>query len=371
MRPDVEPESAQSAPLAVFPSGAVTLIEAAPDAMLIADRLGRVVLVNAQVEVLFGYARAELVGQSVERLVPERFRAEHAVYLDRYFENPTTRPIGARGQPLFGRRKDGSEFPAEISLSPLKRDDGTYAIACVRDVTERRKAEEAIRVSQELRRAIEEREDIQRALSHDLRSPLSVIRMQAQRLLSRVEEASVREGLLAILTSTTRMESMIRDLVEAARLEGAPLEKRPIDLGSFLRELLTRAADVVDANRIEVEIAEVPPVAADPTALERILTNLVSNALKYSPPNAVVRVRAEPREGEVVVAVIDEGAGIPPGDLPHLFERFWRARPRGRTEGLGLGLFITKQLVTAHGGRIWVDTEPGRGSTFFFSLPIA
>lgn len=354
-----------------FAPTARVLIEAAPDAMLVVDRLGRIVLVNAQVEALFGYTRAELVGNQVEMLVPDAARSAHVSHRDGYFREPRTRAMGTLGQELFGRRKDETTFPAEVSLSPASMGNDIFTIACVRDVTERRKGEEALRAGEELRQALEEREDLLRALSHDLRSPLSVIHLQAQRLLKFVDDAVARTGLGAILTSTGRMESMIRDLVESSRLEGGQLETRPLGLESFLRELLARASGILDSARIEEELSDVPLVAADPASLDRILTNLLSNALKYSAPQATVCVHSEPIGREVVVSVADRGPGIPPEDLPHLFERFWRARRSKRAEGLGLGLFITKRLVTAHGGRIWVESQVGRGSTFYFTLPFA
>jgi PAS domain S-box-containing protein len=358
-----------SQPPAAFPPNASIPIEAAPDAMLVADGLGRIVLINARVEALFGYSRGELIGSPIEMLLPERLRSMHTAHIARYSAEPRARLIGVGGPDLLGRRKDGAEFAAEISLSPLKTEQGAFVVACIRDVTERRKGEEAVRMGEELRQAHEEREDLQRALSHDLRSPLSVIHLQAQRLMRLVEGPDVRQGLAAILTSTTRMEAMIQDLVESARLDGGHVEKRPLVLRAFCRELVSRSAGVLDATRIEDDLPEALAVAADPACLERILTNLLTNALKYSPPESKVGIRAERQSDEVVVAVTDHGSGLPPEDLSHLFDRFWRAHRTCRTEGLGLGLFITKRLVTAHGGRIWVESQLGQGSCFRFTLP--
>jgi protein-histidine pros-kinase len=361
----------QVASLAAFPGDGCVPIEAAPDAMLVTEHLGGIVLVNAQVEELFGYPRAELLGRPVEMLVPQRFAKVHVRERDLYFEKPRARPIGACDRELFGRRKDGSEFPAEISLSPITTERGAFVVASIRDVTARRKGDEAIRVGEQLRHAVEERDDLLRALSHDLRSPLSVIHLQAQRLAQRSDGPSEQKGLAAILTSTARMEAMIGDLVEAARIDGGQLEKRTLDLSSFVREWLGRAAGVLDAKRIEADLAETPRVLADPGALERILTNLLTNALKYSPPESLVRIRAEREGDEVVVAVIDRGPGIPEEDRPYVFDRFWRARRTKSTEGLGLGLFITRKLVTGLGGRIWVESGPEEGSAFRFTLPLA
>jgi PAS domain S-box-containing protein len=514
-----------------FATSALALVEAAPDAMLVVDERGRIVLVNAQAERVFGYPRAELIGQAVELLVPAVSRGAHAESRHGYLLQPRTRAMGSTGQLLFGRRKDGTEFRAEISLSPLRTDEGHFAIAGVRDCTERLRAEEAVRLghelrkraesnlhevtsfldsiveniplmvfvkdaaelrferfnrageellgvrrdelvgkndfdlfpaeqaeffqtkdretlelgeivdileepiqtpggerwlhtrkvviadeqgkprhllgisedvterrdlarrlraanedlerrvlertadleraNQELRRAQEEREDLLRALSHDLRSPLSVIHLKSQLLARRLDDPDTRRELAAILTSTGRMEAMIAELVEAVRLESTPTEPKPIELPAVLRELLARTAGVLAAERIEVALDDAPRVLVDPAALERILTNLLSNALKYSPPETKVRVTAERRDAECAISVVDRGPGIPEEDVSHLFERFWRARRTARADGLGLGLFIVSKLVVANGGRIWVESELGVGSSFWFTLPLA
>jgi signal transduction histidine kinase len=167
---------------------------------------------------------------------------------------------------------------------------------------------------------------------------------------------------------------MIQDLVDAARQEGGQLhlERQPVLLQTYLPELFQRATTVMETSRVRLDLpGDLPAVFADYNRLERIITNLLSNALKYSGPGAPVLVRARRIAAEVEVAVIDQGRGIAPDDLPHLFERFYRAKGERATEGIGLGLYITKQLVEAHGGRIWVESEVGNGSTFMFTLPLA
>lgn len=167
---------------------------------------------------------------------------------------------------------------------------------------------------------------------------------------------------------------MIQDLVDTARLEAGHLElkKQPTSLEHFMYGLLERATGAVDAQRIRMEVpAGLSPVLADPNRLERIVMNLLSNALKYSPAESTVLVTAESRDGEATVSIADQGEGIAPEDLPHIFERFYRARSAREAQGAGLGLYITKMLVEAHGGRIWVRSELGKGSTFYFTLPAA
>jgi len=182
------------------------------------------------------------------------------------------------------------------------------------------------------------------------------------------------ESVGAISRSARRMNVMIQDLVDAARLEGGQLKLKiqAIDLADYLGDLLKRSATIMDVRRLQLDVpANLPPAAADYDRLERIVSNLLSNALKYSPPDKSVIIRARRRESLIEVAVQDFGAGIRAEDIPHLFERFYRARGQHKVEGIGLGLYITRMLVEAHGGSIRVDSEPGKGSTFSFSLPLA
>ena len=170
------------------------------------------------------------------------------------------------------------------------------------------------------------------------------------------------------------MNVMIQDMVDAARLEGGQLklDRKPVDLRHFLHSWLQQNATTMDVGRIHVEVAEdLPPVSADANRLERILINLLSNSLKFSKPGTPVIIDAQQVDHQVEVSVTDQGRGIAPEDLPHLFERFYRAKGEWKTEGVGLSLYITSMLVKAHGGRIRVKSEVGKGSTFYFTLPMA
>jgi signal transduction histidine kinase len=213
-------------------------------------------------------------------------------------------------------------------------------------------------------------------ISHDLRTPLTVIQGYAQVLL----DLSAREGAgeqtrpvcAEILKGTRKMSRMIEDLVETARLEGGKLvpEKTFLEVDSFVRQLAQDQPGVIDRDRLRIEATEdLPPVQADPHLLERILLNLLTNAQKYSPPGSPVRLTVRQGEGEILVSVSDTGQGIEPKDQPHIFERFYRPEGRRQRDSVGLGLYITRKLVESHGGRIWVESEPDKGSTFFFTLP--
>ena len=265
-------------------------------------------------------------------------------------------------------RADGRRFDLLFGGSAVRDELGSVilAVAIWRDVT-------AIR---ELERR---REEFLHVVAHDIRSPLTIVLGQAQ-LIARAadhgQRSAIAQGAEAIVASARRMNAMISSLVDSARVEAGQLtvDKQVVDLGPFLTEWLVRAGAAVDVERVRVECpADLAPVLADPALLERILMNLIGNALKYSPPEADVTVSLAQRDGEVVVSVADHGQGIAPEELSRLFERYYRTEQgRRHREGLGLGLYITRGLVEAHGGRIWAESEGLRcGATFTFTLPVA
>jgi protein-histidine pros-kinase len=469
------------------------LLEAAPDAIVIADTDGRIVIVNRQAEVWFGYQREELLGQPVELLVPERFRSQHVRHRADYRAEPRTRPMGS-GLGLMGRRKDGSEFPVEISLSAQQTDGGLLVTSVIRDVTERKQAEAArdrllareqlahaaaetaqaryhglfeavadgvlvlgldgrcleanraicrlsgysadelreLRIGdlsasapdlvgqiwEQLKREgawhgelelaakngpavpvemwistvqlpsgaayvaaahdISERRALERLqrefiamVSHELMNPVTGIGLNAE--LLRLTETYSERAVDGITASARRLERLIGDLLDVSRLSSGRLLLRPsrVDLVEVARRCAAQTQTAGQAGRVRVETDQDAIVGWwDPVRLEQILDNLLSNALKYDPAGGEVLVRIENLGPEVRVAVHDRGPGISAEALPHLFDRFYRAEAtERRAAGLGLGLHITKGLVEAHGGRITVESEPGRGSTFRFSLP--
>ncbi|HVC34282.1 MAG TPA: ATP-binding protein, partial [Chloroflexota bacterium] len=235
------------------------------------------------------------------------------------------------------------------------------------------------RMSEEVRMREAQREEYVQAISHDLRAPLTVIQAHAYVLQSELEEdgraGTGRRGAEAILKAVWRMNAMIQDLVDSTRFEAGQLHLNPeeLDLGGFVRDLRERLLGIGGAERIQVEApAGLPTIVADPDRLERILMNLLSNALKYSEPGTLILVVLEDRGDDVVTSVVDRGQGIPPSELSALFQRYHRTRLAAeRHDGVGLGLYITRQLVEASGGRIWVESEVGKGSTFSFTLPRA
>jgi signal transduction histidine kinase len=234
------------------------------------------------------------------------------------------------------------------------------------------------RLGEEHRAALKahhEREDLLKALSHDVRTPLGTIAMNAEMLeRSPQDPAVVLRRAHAIARGAASVAAMLSDLVDAAHLESGQvrLERRAVDLASFLADLEARLGETLPLDRVTIAIPEsVPPVHVDPQSFERVVVNLLSNALKYAPAPAPVVVSAAAQGREVVLSVADGGPGISSEDLPHLFEKYFRASATRSAEGLGLGLYSTRLLVEAHGGRIWVESAVGRGTTFHVALSAA
>jgi PAS domain S-box-containing protein len=344
-------------------------ISAMPDAVILYNASGRIVRINDAVIRIFGFRAEELKRSPDEWMASLRLEtpdgkpiAQEDAPLARIFRGETV-----RGELLVAHAPDERTVWMTLSGAPIRTEEGKIRGAAVvaTDITE-------------LYRLQQQREDLVRMVSHDLRGPLTAVQGQAQILLKQMERSRLSEAMrrsaTAILTNARRMNSMIQDLVDAALVESGQMRLRrvPVELGAAVADLKQRMAGAIETERVRVAIpAGLPPVRADPDRLDRILFNLLSNALKYSPAETEVHVTAERSDGEIVVSVTDRGPGISREDIPHLFERYYRVKGTRKAEGLGLGLYITRILVEAHGGRIWVQSEVGRGSTFSFTLPVA
>jgi signal transduction histidine kinase len=227
-----------------------------------------------------------------------------------------------------------------------------------------------------VRSGLRDREDLLHVVSHDLRSPLAVVVGQAQLLRRQAAgQADLAPRVEAILRAASRIDAMVEDLLDSARDESRRLqvEARPIDLRHWLPELLGRSASALEVERVRLALPgeEGPAVLADPSRLERVVVNLLSNALKYSPPGSPVELRAGRQGAKVTLSVTDHGEGIPPGERPHVFDRFYRGEGTAARGGLGIGLYSVKLLVAAHGGRVWFEPGEPCGTTFHVELPAA
>jgi PAS domain S-box-containing protein len=354
------------------------LLESAPDAMVIVDPQGRITLVNRQTEQLFGYQRQELLGQPIETLVPERFHARHVGHRDGYLAQPGVRPMGA-GLQLYGRRKNASEFPVEISLSPLQTDQGTLVSAAVRDITARKQAEEELQqATQAAERANQAKSEYLSRMSHELRTPLNAILGFAQLLeLDELREEQ-HDSLRHILSGARHLLGLINEVLDIAAIEAGrlPLSLEPVALADVAAETVSLIRPLADEHGILLT-GPTPSCAThilgDRQRLKQILLNLLSNAVKYNRAGGTVQLGCEPAPGERLrITVDDTGPGIAADSLERLFIPFERlTNEQTAIEGTGLGLPLSKRLAEAMGGTLDLVSTPGQGSTFWIELPLA
>jgi PAS domain S-box-containing protein len=378
------------------------LLEAAPDAILEVDPQGRIVLANTEAERLFQRSREELIGLPVEELVPERFRGGHTAHRDHYGAHPVRRPMGA-GLDLYAVRKDGTEFAVDINLSPLPLGGELGHVMCVlRDVSQRRGAEEKIRVlnqrlerrsseiaaanqelserNQEVERANRLKSEFLASMSHELRTPLNTI-LGFSELLSEENAGALNEKQKRFLSHIRRDAShlleLINDVLDLSKIEAGRLELRleKFSMAVAAAEVLTsiRPLAATKGINLDSDLHTHLMLEADRLRFKEILYNLLSNAIKFTPAGGRVWIESSIDEASVCILVGDTGIGIALEDQQPIFESFRQASAttKGVREGTGLGLAITKRLVEHHGGRIWVESEPGKGSRFFFTLRLS
>ena len=384
------------------------VFEAAPDAMIVADQSGKIVLVNQQVKKLFGYESAELVGREVEMLIPERLTGRHQHHRAAYAGNPQAREMGPDRE-LIARRKDGSEFYVEISLSPIIAPGRSLVSAAIRDVTDRKsitnKLRDTLQVLESKNNELEqfayaaikdahdkeimtnklqetmlslesknkELEQFAYVASHDLQEPLrSVInvmdlfKIQYQSQLG----ADAAMYISFMHESTERMTNLIKGLLDYSRI-GQKTERESVDLNKLLAEVMADLSSAISESKAEIEIPWLPTLNVYQVEIRLLFQNLIANAIKFRRQNEapVIKIIAkEQPDNSWHFAVHDNGIGIEQKYLDRIFIIFQRLHTRDEYEGTGIGLSYCRKITELHGGKIWVESEPGTGSIFHFSI---
>jgi PAS domain S-box-containing protein len=359
------------------------LLDSMPDAVIVVNEIGRVGFVNRQAEVMFGYDAQELVGMPLETMMPERFRPGHGRHRERYMAQPHTRPMG-QGLELYGQRKNGEEFPVEISLSPLRTDMGMFGLSAIRDISERRRVERALEEKNvELERANRAKDRFLATMSHELRTPLNAIIGFTGILLMRLPGPLTidQEKQLAMVQSSGKhLLSLINDLLDLAKIDsgGMQVKLAPVDCLAMAEEVVTSLRPAAGAKGLDLRLdVPSPPLLAwaDRRALQQILINLTNNAIKFTERGKVeVFVRREAgkdRQGRVVLGVTDTGVGMTREETAQLFQAFMQvghASQRASVEGTGLGLYLCRKFAELHDSTIELESVPGVGSRFWLAL---
>lgn len=398
------------------------IFQSSVEAILMVDEEGRIILANPVSERMFGYEPAELIGVLVEDLLPEQLRHRHVGYRKEFNKHPEPRPMGM-GRELVAKRKDGSEFPVAVSLSYTRISGNLMVMAFISDITERKRADEALRRSEEqllvyaseLEKKVQSRtedlnstinalekeiyvrkraeEEARKALererelnelkskfvsiaSHEFRTPLSTVLSSAaliEQYNARNEGEKVSKHVHRIKSSVNHLTSILNDFLSLGKLEEGKIDvvKEVLHLREFFNEVEEEIIPTLRTGQtLTVDHGNAPgEIYSDPRILRNILFNLISNASKYSDVNKPISIVCRQQGSAVIFDVCDEGIGIPPEDQKHMFDRFFRASNAGNVQGTGLGLNIVRRYAELLGGSIWFESEYGKGSVFTLQIP--
>jgi len=358
-----------------------SVVQTAKDAISITDSRGNITFWNSAAEAMFGYTSDEIIGKSVSILMPERFRTIFGHAFKKTVLSGEIQSYEAIAE-RFGRRKDGSEFPIEISDTQWKTKEGVFFTSIIRDITERKRVEQELQEkTKQLAAASQAKSKFLASMSHELRTPLNAVIGFSELMLDGVPgeiNDEQRDCLNDILSSGQQLLNLINDVLDLSKIEAGRIELKleNLNLADVIDDVVQTVKPMLDENRhrIGVNVGKgLPQVHADKRRLKQILLNLLGNAIKFTPSDGKLGIKVTRNGDWCQVSVVDSGIGIKEEDQERVFEVFTQATTlsKEKKEGTGLGLALTKQLVEAIGGRIWVESEYGRGSKFTFTLPLA
>jgi len=356
------------------------LFEAATEGIIISDLDGKIVMVNKMTEELFGYPRKELKGQKIELLVPKRFKTKHQHRRQQYYDNPEPRPMG-QGLDLHGLKKDGEKFPVEISLNYFETDEGKFVISYVVDISQRKITENKLLLAHkelkqkaiELKQSNEELEQFAYVASHDLQEPLRMVASYTQLLARRYKDKldeDANDFIDYAVDGAERMQQLLNDLLQFSRVGTRAKPFKRVETKKAVDDALKNLEKFIDENEAEINIeSELPKLSGDQLQLTQLFQNLIHNAIKFrGKAQPKVWINASDQKKYWEFRISDNGIGIDPKYQKRIFVIFQRLYNRDAYDGSGIGLAICKKIVERHGGKIWMDSTPGEGTTFYFTI---
>jgi PAS domain S-box-containing protein len=349
------------------------VVEACPSGMIMTDADGKIVLINAEAERLFGYARQELFGRSIDILVPAMTRPGHGRLREDFVAAPEARRMGI-GRDLYGARKNGTQIPIEIGLNPIQTSDGLMILSAITDISERKRAtQELANRSEQLERSNADLEQFAHVASHDLQEPLRMVSsytsLIAEHYKGRTDEKA-EKYIRYTLDGAKRMQQLIQDLLSYSRVDSQAELPMLIKSEIAVKNALENLNASIEKSHAEIDCDELPAVYADAMQLAQVFQNLIGNALKFSGEcSPHIRIGARRDDDKWVFHVKDNGIGIEKKYAERVFLMFQRLNERGQYEGSGIGLAIVKKIIERHGGLIWFDSELKIGTTFYFTIP--
>jgi len=351
-----------------------SLLQSAPDSIILVDAAGTIVMANPQTEKTFGYGIEELLGQKVEMLIPERFRNVHTTrHRPDFTANPATRPMSTSTE-IRGKRKNGSEFPVDVSLSPVKIDDELFIISIIRDITAIQADKENLRkLALNLARSNKDLEQFAYVASHDLQEPLRTVASFVQLLSQRYQgklDSQADEYIQFTVDGVSRMRKLINDLLMFSRVGIKGAEFAPTDCELVLGEVLSNLRASIEAHEAVITHDQLPMIMADQMQIMQVFQNLIGNAIKFKGDKTPkIHIGVKKQNSEWLFSVQDNGIGFEPEFSEKVFMIFQRLHTQSEYPGTGIGLSLCKKIIERHGGRIWVESVPDKGSTFNFIIP--
>ena len=351
-------------------SSFLKLIDIIPDAIVIVNKEGKIKYINSKTEKLFGYTNSELIDQEVEILIPMKFRQRHVKHRETYSKEPLTRPMGS-GLDLLARRKDGSELPVDIMLSKIETDSEPLVISVIRDITDLRQREV------ESKRKARQLEDLVSTFIHDLKTPLIAANTSYKHLYEGYFgnlTNDQKQILNLLIQSNSGLLRLVNNLLFVFKYESKSykLLLEAVSINALLESSINTVKPIIEENKIDLKVSSTNfQFICDPFEIERVIINLLTNSIKFIPGNGKIEIKAIKNEnGETVIYVEDNGKGIRKEELPNIFERFWQSKKSdSSSNSTGLGLYLCRQIIEAHGGKIWAESSIGRGTKVTFEIP--